>query len=104
MPNAAVALSASGDTTVLTVASDMRFHIKKLVLVAKAAVDVQLKSQGTAITGVCAMAANQQFYWQREVNEEDYLFYGLALGDDFIINLSAAVVVGGWIVYDLKPQ
>lgn len=104
MPNAAVALSASGDTTVLTVASDMRFFIKKLVLVAKGAVDIQLKSGSTVITGVCAMAANQQFYWQREVNEEDPLFLGQALGDDFIINLSGSVVVGGWVVYDLKPQ
>lgn len=104
MPNAAVAISTSGDNTVLTVAADMRFFIKKLVLVAKGAVDVQLKSGATVITGVCAMAANQQFYWQREVNEEDYLFVGGALGDDLIINLSASVVVGGWLVYDLKPQ
>lgn len=104
MPNAAVAISTSGDNTVLTVAADMRFFIKKLCLVAKGAVDVQLKSGAAAITGVCAMAANQEFYWQQEINNEDYLFIGAALGDDLIINLSAAVVVGGWLVYDLKPQ
>jgi hypothetical protein len=75
----------------------MRFFIKKLCLVAKAAVDIQIKSGSTVLTGVMAMAANQQFYWQQEIADEDPLMLGQAIGDDFIINLSGNVVVGGWV-------
>lgn len=104
MATKALAASASGDTTLITVPSGYRFHIKRLYLVAAAAVAVKFKSGATDITGVMTLAANQEISEGLAFVEEPAFLVGQALGDDFIINLGGAVVVGGFIEYDMKPE
>jgi hypothetical protein len=73
-----------------------------LFLVAKGAVDVQFKSDSTAITGVMAMAANGQIDLTLMSDTDEDLLVGLAVNKAFVINLSGAVVVGGLCLYDMK--
>jgi hypothetical protein len=72
-----------------------------MVLVAKAAVDIKFKSGATDVTGVMGFAANQAMIlpWQSEHDQPWFL--GSAINQALVINLGAAIVVGGFLVYDL---
>jgi hypothetical protein len=100
MPNLVIAASASGDTTLLAAVTTRRWLVRKLVLVAKTAVDIKFKSGATDITGVMAFAANQTLIlpWQND-KDPAWLVAG-AINQALVINLSAAIVVGGVLVYD----
>ena len=99
MALAPIIASASGDTTVIAAVSGYRFHIKRLFLVTKAAVDVQFKSGATLITGVMGMGNNGQI----DLPEgSDPLLVGTVVNNAFIINLSGAIVVGGLCVYEMR--
>jgi len=100
MPNLVIAASASGDTTLLAAVSTKRWLVRKLVLVAKTAVDIKFKSGSTDVTGVMSFAANQTMVlpWQNE-KDQAWLIGG-AVNQALVINLSAAIVVGGFLVYD----
>ena|SRR3990167_3332887 len=102
MSSVAIVASASGDTTIIAAVATHRFYIKKLFLVTKGAVDVQFKSDTTVITGVMGMAANGQINITQVPNSDEALLIGHAINKAFIINLSGAVVVGGFCQYDMK--
>lgn len=102
MPIAPIIASASGDTIIIAANSTMRFSIKRLFLIVKTAVDVQFKSGTTLITGVLGLAANQQINLTQVSDEDEDLLVGDAINKAFIINLGAAVVVGGFCVYEMK--
>jgi len=100
VPNLVIAASASGDTTLLAAATTKRFKVSKLVLSAKTAVDVKFKSGSTDITGVIPLGATAPLIVpQQQVNEPAWLV-GLTVNQALVINLSAAVVVGGFLVYE----
>jgi hypothetical protein len=101
MPQAPIDASASGNTVIIPGSAGFRWRIKSLALVAKGAVDIRLLSASTALTGVLGLPAGKDLYWTRRFETDDYIFYAAQQGDPFVINLSASVVVGGWVVYDL---
>jgi hypothetical protein len=101
MPQAPITASAAGNTTIIPGSAGFRWRVASLALVAKNSVDVQLLSASAPLTGVLGLAANQHLYWSRRFKEDDYIFYAAQQGDPLVINLSASVVVGGWVVYDL---
>ena len=99
MPTTPIIASASGDTTVIAAVSTRRFSIKRLFLVAKGAVDVQFKSGSTLISGVMSMAANGQIDLP---DGSESFFIGTVVNNAFVINLSGAIVVGGFCVYEMR--
>jgi len=102
MPSIAIVASGAGDTTIIAAVATRRFYIKRLFLVTKGAVDVQLKSGATVITGVMGMPANGQINLTQVDDLDEDLLVGDAINKAFIINLSGAVVVGGFCQYDMK--
>lgn len=100
MPNATIAASASGDTTIIAASTLRRFNIRGLVLVSKGAVDVKFKSGSTDITGIMGMAANQALIVPLAIEDPEPWLLGTGINQAFVINLSAAVVVGGFCIYD----
>lgn len=89
-----IAISSSGDNTVIAAPGAGNYtRIVKIVLVADAAVDVKLKDgAATDLTGPMAFAANTGMavdfnFWPAELSENTA----------FIINLSAAVGVNGFV-------
>ena len=84
-----------GPTTLFTPAADRRWVATSLVLVAAAAVTVQLNSGATAIVGPMALAANVPLIVVGDGVRN--ILRGLNVGDTLTITLGGALQVGGWI-------
>lgn len=95
----AIAASASGDTTLVAAVAGQRHHVIGLFLSVSAAVNVKLRSGSTDISGlfygqtagngiVLPHAGDRGAWWART-----------AVNEALILNLSAAVAVGGLLVY-----
>jgi hypothetical protein len=94
-------IASSGDNTILTVPDGHRFLISYLHLDAAAAVDVVLKSGTVVLSGLLRFAAagNKTFS-----NSGDVVVKGRLTQNDFIINLSGAVSVDGFLTYTLDKS
>lgn len=99
MPNAVIAASASGDTTILSGVTGKRFHIRSLFLIAKSAVDIKFKSGSTDITGVMGLIAGEAILLEEQ--KSGPWLSGLGTNQAFVINLSGIFTVGGMCIYDL---
>ena len=93
----AVNISSSGDNTVHTVTSGTRFVVYQLWLQAEATVEVTIKSgASTSISGQIEFATDAEKGWGE--GSVKPVFIGRAIGDNFIINLGAAIQVNGFAV------
>jgi hypothetical protein len=83
----------AGDTTVRVVGPGKRFIIFYLHLEASATVDLIVKSGATPITGAIAITASQVYDFEAGGAP---VLSGSVVGDDLILNVSAATDVDGW--------
>lgn len=91
--------AASGDTTLLAGAAGFRYLVRQVFLVPTTAVTVTFKSGSNKLTGAMALAATAIF--QLEYNEMPWMTTNT--GEALIINLGAAIQVGGRLVLDKVP-
>jgi hypothetical protein len=91
----AIDYATATDHTVRAIDAAHRFVVYQIFIEAEGAVDVTIKSGSTALTGAINFAANDEKEWK---NGGVPVFRGRALGDDFVITLSAAEQVNGFVV------
>lgn len=91
---AAVSFSGSGDNTVVVGLPNKQIKILQFFLVFAGATNITYKSGVTTISGPMDFSANA-------AQVQDYMQLPLTcnVGDNFVINSSAAVQVGGTIWY-----
>jgi len=91
---ASINISTSGDNTIISAETGKRHYILKLVIIAEGAVDIILKHGATAWTGPMKFADLTGLTL-------DLDNCPLITGENeaFIINLSAAVTVTGFVMY-----
>jgi len=102
MPIAAINASAAGDTTIVTGVASFRFLIKKLILTTSGAVNAKFRSSGNDLTGLLYLKANDSFRLD-DYYEDQESWLTTNVGEDFRVNLSGAVAVGGWLIYEKQP-
>lgn len=85
--------SAGADETIRVVGAGKRFLVHYLHLESSAGVDLIFKSGATPLSGAIAITGTQVYDF--EMSGEPFL-KGAAVGDDFIINVSAAADLDGW--------
>lgn len=91
---AVIDISTSGDNTIITGTATKKIRIYSLVFVSEGTVSITLKDGATAISGAMAFSANMGFsenFWPAPIT--------LSSGNAFVINLSAAVAVRGFVIY-----
>jgi type IV secretory pathway protease TraF len=85
--------AASGDLTVHTTTAGKRFVVYHVWLQAEGATDITFKSGATALSGPLAFAINAERGW---ISSGVPIIRGNAVGDNFVIAISAAVQVNGF--------
>lgn len=98
LTNASVSASSSGENTLISGTASQTIRVFKIALVAASAVNVSFKNAagGTSLTGAIPLTANGAMVL--ESNDGEPLFVSATAGA-FILNLSAAVAVTGFIQY-----
>lgn len=94
-------LSALGDTTVVPAIAGYRVRVLGYVIAAAGAVSVQFKSGANVISGPMAMVAGSNITTHPSAGTEQSELGVVQTNPDeaFVINLSAAVAVGGHVNY-----
>lgn len=97
LTNAAITISSSGDNTIVSGTASQTIRVHKLVLVAAAAVNFTLKdgTAGTALTGAIPLTANGSF----SIDEDGEPAFVSSSGGNFVVNLSGAQTVTGYVQY-----
>lgn len=95
---AAVDFSAGGDNTIIAAVAGKRILVHRLILVVSAATSIIVKRGATALTGAMSMSANGAL----SLDTTGEPWFTTDINENFVINLSAGVQVGGSIYYDLK--
>ena len=98
MPEAVIDINSSGDNTIVTAVTGYRVIIDKLLIIATGAVAVTLKTGSTNLTGAMFFAASQELKLFKDADP----WFTCNTSEAFIINLGAAVQVGGTIIYKLR--
>ena len=102
MPFASISTSSSGDTTVVAAQPNRKIRVICYTVVAAGDVSVRFKSgASTNLTGAMALATNGGAA-PSGAGISPSGFVGLfetAVGEALVINLSAAVAVGGHLTY-----
>lgn len=93
----AISISASGDNTVITNTGDQPISIDKIALSCATPVTIILKSGSTTLATFPGVTG-----FTLDMNVHHEALYQLAVGDSFIINISAAVVVQGTVWWRLR--
>lgn len=97
LTSASISISSSGDNTVVAGTASQTIRIFKLVLVAASAVNVTVKDgASTSLTGAIPLAANGSLAVDDSSGEPEFI---TSSGNGFIVNLSSAVTVTGWVQY-----
>lgn len=97
LSNAAVSASSSGDNTAIAGTATQTIRVNRLYMVAAGAVNVTLKDgTGTPLTGAIPMVANQVMHLDFSGGEP---WFVTSAGNGFVINLSGAVAVTGFVQY-----
>jgi hypothetical protein len=103
MATAAVAAAGIGDNTLVAAVAGKKIRVHAYELSASAAVNAKFKSgASTDLTGLMYAAAAGAFGdAQDRPGDTDGLFE-TAAGQALVLNLSAAIAVGGWVDYTLE--
>lgn len=97
LTNASVSASSSGDNTIVAGTAAQTVRVFKLVLVAASAVSVTIKDgAGSSLTGAIPLVANGSLVIDAPDGEPEFI---TSSGNGFIVNLSSAVTVTGWVQY-----
>jgi len=98
--NAIINISASGDNTIIAAPSGTSEYIviDHINLVPNSAVSVLLKSGSTSLSGTYALTSNQGFVLENSYQDEAGLIT-CTVNEAFVINLSGAVQVSGFVKY-----
>ncbi|MCD6290363.1 MAG: hypothetical protein J7M34_07660 [Anaerolineae bacterium] len=104
-PNATIGFAeidaaASGDTTIVSTPAGKRTKVLGVFLMANGDVNVQFRDGpgGGSLTGTLPMAAKGNGFVM-PVSHQGYPWFQTGEGVDLVLNLSAAVQVGGCVVY-----
>lgn len=98
--SAAIAASSSGDNTVVAAVTGKKIRVLGYVLVANAAVNTKWKSgASTDKTGLLYNAANGGVSASVVADPGEVFWFETTSGEALVLNLSAAVAVGGHVVY-----
>ena len=94
-------LSTLGDTTVVPAIAGYRVRVLGYVISAAGAVSVQFKSGSNAISGPMSLVAGSNIATHPSASTEQSEMGVVQTnpGEAFVINLSAAVAVGGHVNY-----
>ena len=90
-----VNISSSGDNTIIAASAGNTIRIVKLVLAAQSPVAITLKDGSTAVFGPATLTS--------VALDNDNCPLILTSGNAFVINLGAAVQVGGYVMYIQSP-
>jgi hypothetical protein len=97
--NAVIDLSASGDNTIITCPdTDKYIAIDHINFLVETAVDLTFKSGSTAISGTYTLDAKQAIALDNACSSQKGVI-NCSAGEDFVITLSAAVQVSGFVRY-----
>lgn len=89
--------AASGDNTIVALVSGKRIKVYAVVLIARGTVNVTFKSgASTSLTGAMQFQAREGF---TVAVAPPAFVLATAAGEAFVMNLSAAVQVDGWVAY-----
>lgn len=100
MPSLAIAASASGDNTLVSAVTGKKIRVHGYVLSASAAVNAKFRSGTTDVTGLLYPGANGGAVAPRAFSPDGW--FETVAGQALVLNLSAAVAVGGHLVYTLE--
>jgi hypothetical protein len=90
---AAIAASGTGDNTVVAAVTGKKIRVTRYELSASAAVNAKWRSGTTDVTGLVDSGKSGE--------QNDFLFE-TAAGQALVLNLSAAVPVGGFVNHTLE--
>jgi hypothetical protein len=101
MATVAITSAGAGDNTLVAAVAGKKIRVHGYELSASAAVNAKFRSGTTDITGLIYLAAaGSGADAQDRAGDPDGLFETVA-GQALVLNLSAAVAVGGWVDYSL---
>jgi hypothetical protein len=102
MATAAITSAASGDNTLVAAVTGKKIRVHGYELSASGAVNAKFRSGTTDLTGLIYLAAaGASADADERTGDTDGLFETVA-GQALVLNLSAAVAVGGWVDYSLE--
>ncbi len=102
--NSPIEVSASGDNTIVAGVAGKHIHVLQVVIIAAAEVTVRWKSGATNLSGPMALAKNGG-YSAESSSEYPRPIEGVLVtgqGEALVLNLGAAVSVGGHLRYFVK--
>ena len=95
--------STSGDNTIISAPSQGYIAIDFITMLPTSAVTVQMKDGATDYGGPLPLDAKQPFTFEN-VTGHDRGVITISNGNSFVINLSGAVQVGGFVRYRIVGQ
>ena len=105
LQKADISISSSGDNTVIAAPSGTSEYlvIDHINLVPNSAVTVQLKDGTTVYGGAYSLTASQGWVLENSMGHEDGIIT-VSSGNAFVINLSGAVQVSGFVRYRIMNR
>jgi hypothetical protein len=104
MATAAIAAASSGDNTIVAAVTGKKIRVQRYEISASGAVNAKWRSGTTDVTGLLYLAAAGSTADADAADAQagdDFLFETVA-GQALVLNLSAAVAVGGFVDYSLE--
>lgn len=101
MPFASISTSASGDTTIIAAQPGRKIRVLNYTVIAAGDVSIRWKSGSTNITGAMALATNGGAAPSGAAQSPSghIGLFETAVGEALVLNLSAAIAVGGHLAY-----
>ena len=96
LTNAAVNVTGAGDQTLVSATASQTTRVFRLFLVAAGVTNITIKTGSTSLSGVIPLTPNQGFVL--DFDGEPWFVTGS--NEAFVINVSAAVDVDGFIQYE----
>jgi hypothetical protein len=96
--HAVISGASAGNNTVLSAVAGKKFHVYHLTVVVNAAVGVKFVSGTTDLTGVMSFSGQGEGF-SESVTPPAELLVSANAGEAFIMNLSGAVQVSGFLSY-----
>jgi len=98
MAYAAIAASTLGDNTVVAATAGKKIQVERFWLTSSGTVNAKWRSGTTDVSGLAYLVANGGLVCPGSGSE---FWVETVAGQALVLNLSAAVAVGGFVVYEL---